>query len=268
MLECKAEGKPAPKYAWVRLAADMSEHLVGVGSNTISIDSSSDNFEGQYLCKVFVDGYPPINSRPAFLSLQKAPVVVIKQEGVVETRVGETVVLECKVDTTSENTSVVWTRVAKNSIDINLVSSQDRITRQSLVRREDGGITLLSELVLPQVTADDFSAFGCFAQNEMGSELKMVVLKEEENTFFWISLIVASNILIGLSVLSAILLHRYKKKMAAIAEVSEFPRETAVAAISHGGEFERMLERHGKCYFENIRESFPGEEAKIDLGAT
>ena len=267
-MKCKAEGKPAPKYAWVKLASDMSEHLVAVGSNSISIDSSSDNFEGQYLCKVFVDGYPPINSRSAFLSLQKAPVVVIKQEGVVETRVGETVVLECKVDTTSENTSVVWTRVAKNSIDINLVSSQDRITRQSLVRREDGGITLLSELVLPQVTADDFSAFGCFAQNEMGSELKMVVLKEVENTFFWISLIVASNILIGLSVLSAILLHRYKKKMAVIAEVSEFPRETAVAAISHGGEFERMLERHGKCYFENIRESFPGEEAKIDLGAT
>ena len=102
----------------------------------------------------------------------------------------------------------------------------------------------------------------------MGSELKMVVLKEVESTFFWISLIVASNTLIGLSVLSAILLHRYKKNMAVVAaEVSEFPRETTVAAISHGGEFERMLERHGMCYFENITDSFPGEEVKIDLGA-
>ena len=261
---CKAEGRPAPQYAWVRVTADMREHLVGVGFSILNIDASSPNYEGQYLCKVFVDGFPPINSRSAFLSLLKAPVVEIKQEGVVEARVGETAVLQCEVDTTSENTSVVWTRVSKNSVDINLVSTQDRITRQSLVRREDGGITLLSELVLPEVTAEDFSAFGCFAQNEMGSDLKMVVLKDVENTFFWVSLIVASNTLVGLTVLAGILLHRYKKSGAVVAEDSEFPREKAVAAISHGGEFERMLERHGMCY---IADNFPGGEVKIDLGA-
>ena len=253
-----------PQYAWVRVTPDMRENLVSVGFNSINIDVSSPNYEGQYLCKVFVDGYPPINSRSAFVSLLKAPVVEIKQEEVVEARVGETAVLQCEVDTTSENTSVVWTRVAKNSIDINHVSSQDRITRQSLVRREDGGITLHSELVLPQVTAEDFSAFGCFAQNEMGSDLKMVVLKDMENTFFWISLIVASNALIGLTVLAVFLLHRYKKKMAVIAEDSQFPRERAVAAISNGSEFERILEGHGMCY---LTDNFPAEEVKIDLSA-
>ena len=92
--------------------------------------------------------------------------------------------------------------------------------------------------------------------------MKMVVLKDVENTFFWISLIVASNTLVGLTVLAGILLHRYKKSGAVVAEDSEFPRETAVAAISHGGE--RMLERHGMCY---ITDNFPGgEEVKIDLG--
>ena len=272
-LECRAEGRPAPQYAWVKVAPDMSEHLVAVGFNSLNVDASSANFEGHYLCKVFVQGFPPINSRSAFLSLPKAPVVEMKhEEGVVEARVWESAVLQCEVDTTSENTSVVWTRLAKNSVDINLVSTQDRITKQSVVRREDGGITLLSQLVLPKVTAEDFSAFGCFAQNEMGSDLKMVVLRNVENKFFWISLIVAGNTLIGLAVLAAILLHRYyKKNMAAIDEgVSEFPRETAVAAISHGGEFEfeieRMLERHGMCFHENITNRFPGDEVKIDLG--
>ena len=265
-LECLSEGRPAPQYAWVKVDPDMRENLVGVGFNTLNVDASSTNFEGQYLCKVFVEGFPPINSRSAFLSLLKAPVVEMKQKGVVEARVGESAVLQCEVDTTSENTSVVWTRVAKNSVDINLVSSQDRITKQSVLRRGDGGITLFSQLVLPEVTAEDFSAFGCFAQNEMGSDLKMVVLRDAENTFFWISLIVAGNTLIGLAVLAAILLHRYKKNMAAMAEVSQFPRETAVAAISHVGEFERMLGRHGMCFHENITDRFPGEEVKIDLG--
>ena len=211
-------------------------------------------------------GYTPINSQSAFVSLLKAPVVKIKQAEVVEARVGERAVLQCEVNTTSENTSVVWTRVAKNSVDIGLVSSQDRITRQSMVRREAGGITLLSELVLPEITADDFSAFGCLAQNEMGGDLKMVVLKDAKNTFFWATIIVASNAMIGLAMLAAILLRRYKKKMEFIAEESEFPREGAVAAISNRGEFDRMLDRHVggiRCYG-NI---FPGQEVKIDLSA-
>ena len=265
-LECRSEGRPAPQFAWVKVDSDMRENLVGVGFNTLDVDTSSANFEGQYLCKVFVEGFPPINSRSAFLSLLKAPVVEMKQEGVVEARVGESAVLQCEVETTSENTSVVWTRVAKNSVDINLVSSQDRITKQSVVRRGDRGITLLSQLVLPEVTAEDFSAFGCFAQNEMGSDLKMVVLRDAENTFFWISLIVAGNTLIGLAVLAAILLRRYKKNMAAIEGASELRRETAVAAISHGREFERMLGRHGMCFHENITDRFPEKEVKIDLG--
>ena len=99
------------------------------------------------------------------------------KETEVAARVGESALLQCKVDFASDNTSIMWTRVAQNSADFNLVSYQGRRTRQSFVKQEDGSTSVLSQLIIPEVTEEDFSAFGCFAQNELGSDLKMVELK-------------------------------------------------------------------------------------------
>ena len=106
----------------------------------------------------------------------------IMVEAEVAARVGESALLQCKVDFASDNTSIMWTRVAQNSADFNLVSYQGRRTRQSFVKQEDGSTSVLSQLIIPEVTEEDFSAFGCFAQNELGSDLKMVELKNLDNT--------------------------------------------------------------------------------------
>ena len=143
------------------------------------------------------------------------------EEAEVAARVGESALLQCKVDFASDNTSIMWTRVAQNSADFNLVSYQGRRTRQSFVKQEDGSTSVLSQLIIPEVTEEDFSAFGCFAQNELGSDLKMVELKNLDNTITWVVLIVTTNLLLLMAVLAVVLLYRYKKKLASAAEQDE-----------------------------------------------
>ena len=160
------------------------------------------------------------------------------EEAKVAARVGESALLQCKVDFASDNTSIMWTRVAQNSADFNLVSYQGRRTRQSFVKQEDGSTSVLSQLIIPEVTEEDFSAFGCFAQNELGSDLKMVELKNLDNTITWVVFIV--TLLLLMAVLAVVLLYRYKKKLASAAEQDESQKKQKVAAISHDeGMFER-----------------------------
>ena len=199
------------------------------------------------------------------------------KETEVAARVGESALLQCKVDFASDNTSIMWTRVAQNSADFNLVSYQGRRTRQSFVKQEDGSTSVLSQLIIPEVTEEDFSAFGCFAQNELGSDLKMVELKNLDHTITWVVLIVTTNLL--MAVLAVVLLFRYKKKLASAAEQDESQKKQKVAAISHD---EGMFERERRFssqpagawttigFFDTTApgsRNFPEDEVKLDLSA-
>ena len=199
------------------------------------------------------------------------------KETEVAARVGESALLQCKVDFASDNTSIMWTRVARNSADFNLVSYQGRRTRQSFVKQEDGSTSVLSQLIIPEVTEEDFSAFGCFAQNELGSDLKMVELKNLDHTITWVVLIVTTNLL--MAVLAVVLLFRYKKKLASAAEQDESQRKQKVTAISHD---EGMFERERRFssqpagawttigFFDTTApgsRNFPEDEVKLDLSA-
>ena len=197
------------------------------------------------------------------------------EEAEVAARVGESALLQCKVDFASDNTSIMWTRVAQNSADFNLVSYQGRRTRQSFVKQEDGSTSVLSQLIIPEVTEEDFSAFGCFAQNELGSDLKMVELKNLDNTITWVVFIV--TLLLLMAVLAVVLLYRYKKKLASAAEQDESQKKQKVAAISHD---EGMFERERRFssqpagawttigFFDTTApgsRNFPEDEVKLDL---
>lgn len=194
-------------------------------------------------------------------------------------RVGESALLLCKVDYASDNTSIMWTRVAQNSADFNLVSYQGRRTRQSFVKQEDGSTSVLSQLIIPEVTEEDFSAFGCFAQNELGSDLKLVELKNLDNTITWVVLIATTNLLLLMAVLAVVLLYRYKKKLASAAERDESQRKPKVTAICHD---EGMFERERRFssqpggawttigFFDTTApgsRNFPEDEVKLDLSA-
>ena len=201
------------------------------------------------------------------------------KEAEVAARVGESALLQCKVDFASDNTSIMWTRVAQNSADFNLVSYQGRRTRQSFVKQEDGSTSVFSQLIIPEVTEEDFSAFGCFAQNELGSDLKMVELKNLDNTITWVVLIATTNLLLLMAVLAVVLLYRYKKKLASAAERDESQRKPKVTAICHD---EGMFERERRFssqpggawttigFFDTTApcsQNFPEDEVKLDLSA-
>jgi hypothetical protein len=262
-LHCQAEGSPAPQYAWVKVVAGQKEEVVGV-SGTLTL-TAAERTEGQYVCKVFVTGHPALSSRPASLALLRPPTV--EMEETVAARVGEAAVLQCRVTTLSTNTTVVWTRhPAEGRLD----SLRGDMTRERRVPGEQGGVTVHAELILPVLAEADFTSYGCFAQNEAGTDYRMLTLMEQQDTD-WVSLIVAVNTLLGMLVLAGVFVWHYRRR--AGAQLLPTTIERAVLPPIYRGEdmglFDEldlrdgMTENYGAIsneYFDN-----PKDEKKIDL---
>ena len=257
-LECRAEASPQPQYAWVRVGK--REEVVGV-SSVLTITAGK-NTVGRYLCRVFVEGRAAVNSEEATVSLLTSPRVHLPE--VVAGRIGEAVVVDCKVESQG-NTSVVWTRQPGQG---RLDSLRDQ-TRQRVVRSENGQVIVHSELILPNIQPGDFATYGCFAQNSAGTDYKVLDLEEEQVTD-WVSLMVAVNTLLGLTVLAGVLAcHHYKKKYGGY----EQPLDRAVLPPIYRGEdptvFDEVLLKDGMTenygsisneYYDNSK-----NEKKIDL---
>jgi len=111
------------------------------------------------------------------------------------------------------------------------------MTRQRLVKEETGTV-IHSELILPSLKEDDFSTYGCFAQNKVGTDYRMVDLVMEQDTG-WISLVIGINTIVGLVVILIILVWHYRKTPAP--EVT-FPRDRAVLPPIYKGEDVAMLD--------------------------
>jgi len=142
-------------------------------------------------------------------------------------------------------------------------------TRQRVVRLENGQVIVHSELILPNIQPGDFATYGCFAQNSAGTDYKVLTLEEEQVTD-WVSLMVAVNTLLGLTVLAGVLAcHYYKKKY----QGYEQPLDRAVLPPIYRGEdptvFDEVLLKDGMTenygsisneYYNNSK-----KENKIDL---
>ena len=257
-LECRAEASPQPQYAWVRVGE--REEVVGV-SSVLTI-TAAEKTVGRYLCRVFVEGRAAVNSEEATVSLLTAPSVHLPE--VVRGRIGEAVVVDCRVESQG-NTNVVWTRQPGQG----RLDSLREQTRQRVVRSETGEVTVHSELILPNIHPEDFATYGCFAQNSAGTDYRVLAVEEEQVTD-WVSLMVTVNTLLGLAVLAGVLAcHYYKKKYAGY----EQPPERAVLPPIYRGEdptvFDEVLLKDGMAenygsisneYFDNAK-----NEQKIDL---
>lgn len=161
---CKADGNPAPSYTWTRAGSNeplgMSEILTLVATN---------HTEGQYLCHVSVEGFPPLSSTPASLLLVIKPSILSPE--VQPGSVGSMVRLECRVATAGRKNLITW----------------DRGGRQ--VSGQEPGITLTfteedteqtSVLMIKNARREDFGSYGCKAANEVGVEYKLFNLKQED----------------------------------------------------------------------------------------
>jgi len=157
---CVAEGNPDPVYIWTK---DKANILAGYKQNLTLI--ASEKTERTYVCKVFSDGYEIISSFPARLILIRKPLIFT--ESFRKGDEGQDIILQCRVDSISNKTTILWTKD-----DIPLVIDNVRFKEV----RYDEGREQQSDLLISKLESKDFGSYGCFAANEVGKDYKTIVL--------------------------------------------------------------------------------------------
>jgi len=153
----------------------------------------------QYSCKVFVDGYKPLVSHTAAVQLLRKPVVFT--ESIKHAKVGEDVILQCRVDSFSNITKVTWT---KNDQPIGQESPKHRVLFS------EGLHQFASDLIIYKVDHTDFANYGCFSSNEVGSDYKVLPLQQEEDEHMYLSASLGINSVVGIIIIVCIVI--YKKR--------------------------------------------------------
>jgi len=208
-LSCFAEGNPEPSYIWMK---GKSQELVGV-SPELKLTASEDT-ENEYTCKVFVEGHDILTSETATLRILRKPEIVT--EPVRYAKIGEDVILTCKVESLSETTKITWT---KNNNPVNNENMKHRIIHN------DGQYHFTSDLILYNVEESDFTNYGCFASNDVGTEYKVFPLMLEEETDY-LTIAITSNTIVGVIILAIIIVyHKKKKRKPEKSELPQFQRE-------------------------------------------
>lgn len=197
---CKAEGNPSPRYLWVRLGEiGIADEVVGV-TQDLSLVTSVDT-EGQYVCKTFIEGQAVLSSNTADLQLMKSPVVELEETR--NAQIGEDVVLQCQVTSLSPNTTVTWT---KAGAPLKPDSGEHRVlhdTRDSL--------NINSDLVIFNMGEEDFSEYGCFAANEVGTDYRKVELVES-GQIGWLAIAIIMNTVLGVVILLTLLIYQFTRR--------------------------------------------------------
>jgi len=193
-LKCRAKGNPEPNYIWVK---GESQEVVGA-SKDLTL-TASDETEGDYMCKIFVDGYETVDSEVASLKILRKPSVFT--ESVKYASLGQDVILQCHVESLSSNTKVTWT---KNDEPIDR-----RFVKHRIIHTE-GNHHYTSDLIVYKVEEEDFTNYGCFSTNEIGTDYKIFALEEEKSQLDF--LILAINITGGVLLLTGILIYCCRRK--------------------------------------------------------
>merc|ERR1712072_796175 len=191
MLSCHAEGNPEPSYIWMK---GKSQEIVSM-SPELKLTASEET-EDEYTCK----GHNILTSETATLRILRKPEIMM--EPVRYAKIGENVILACKVESLSEATKITWT---KNNNPVNNENMKHRIIHN------DGLYHLTSDLILYNVEESEFTNYGCFASNEVGSEYKVLPLMLEEETDY-LTIAITTNTMVGVIILVVVIVYHKKKK--------------------------------------------------------
>jgi hypothetical protein len=194
-LTCLADGNPKPSYVWLK---GNPQEVVGVSENLI-LTATAETAD-DYSCRVFVEGQKPLISETAAVKIFKKPAVFTESEK--QAKVGEDVILQCRVSSLSHNTKVSWT---KNDQPIDKESPKHHILFS------DGINNYASDLIIYNVEQSDFTNYGCFSTNEVGTDYKVLPLREEEDEYDFFSLILSINTCVGVILLVIIVIYHKRK---------------------------------------------------------
>eukprot|EP00092_Neocalanus_flemingeri_P023785 GFUD01025805.1.p1 GENE.GFUD01025805.1~~GFUD01025805.1.p1 ORF type:complete len:546 (+),score=129.94 GFUD01025805.1:193-1830(+) len=201
---CVAEGNPEPVYIWTKEKANI---LAGYKQNLTLI--ASERTEKTYVCKVFSDGYEIISSFPARLMLIRKPVIFT--ESTRKGNEGQDIILQCRVDSISNKTTILWT---KNDIPLVIDNVRFKVVHYNEGREQQ------SDLLISKLENKDFGDYGCFAANEVGKDYKTVVLINISDVEI-MSYAIGISVAAGVTVLLAVYLYYRLKKSCAGEEGSE-----------------------------------------------
>jgi len=193
-LSCLAEGIPSPRYVWVK---SKSNELVGVGQTLELIVSEST--EGEYACKAVSGDHQPITSESASVVMKRKPRLVIEKTKTALS--GRDILITCRVHDAFPGTKLVWAK-KDQPIEPN--------NKYKVVESEDSiNLRISSDLIIVNADTEDFTSYGCFASNELGSNYQMMDLVEETDSFLTITLVVnISGILLVLLIIGILWMRR------------------------------------------------------------
>merc|ERR1740128_1134802 len=192
---CVAEGNPEPVYIWTK---DKANILAGYKQNLTLI--ASEKTEKTYSCKVFSDGYEIISSFPARLVLIRKPIIFT--ETFRKGNEGQDIILQCRVDSISNKTTILWT---KNDTPLVIDNVRFKVIHTSEGREQQ------SDLLISKLDTSDFGHYGCFAANEVGKDYKTVVLINESDVDI-MSYAIGISVAGGVAVLLVVYLYYRVKK--------------------------------------------------------
>jgi len=162
---CLADGNPVPRYVWTK--GDSNEVISF--SPDLSVVASSQTV-GDYKCQAIVEGFPPVASKFAKISMLTKPTIVSDKNQV--GRLGERIRLECRMISAGNDDSISWD---KNGIPI------PKKDKRYDIRVIDTENEYISELFIENSEESDFSKYGCKATNEIGSDYAVINMEEEKS---------------------------------------------------------------------------------------
>jgi len=191
---CVAEGNPVPQYLWTR---GRQESLVQAGKQNLSL-VATEKTEATYRCQVFSDGNELVKSLPASLILIRKP--RIGTESSVTGTVDQDLVLTCTTESVSNRTKIVWLRRAGPDLQpLDTSGERFRVSERRAWRLQQ------SDLIIRKMESKDFGLYGCFAENEVGTDMAQIEVAEAATNF--LTLIVGITVLIGILLILAIFLY-------------------------------------------------------------
>jgi hypothetical protein len=196
---CVASGNPSPSYVWT---VGRQDSLLQGGTQNLSLVASEET-EAVYRCHVFAEGHKLVSSLPASLTLIRRPEVRTDMER--WARLGTDAILHCETRAVSSRTRLVWLKSGGSAAELEPL---DLTSGRLEVITDWSDWLRTSDLLITNLTTADFGQYGCFAENEVGTDLGRIVLKHQSSVD---SLTVAVVTACGLGVLLLLAVFLYFK---------------------------------------------------------
>ncbi|CAF1622392.1 unnamed protein product, partial [Adineta ricciae] len=177
-LKCLASGKPLPEIRWKKNGRILSEDEYGVTqSQILIIKDLRQSDTGNYTCELF-NSFGAINATYILVVTEKLQFVGNDPQNA-SVDLGQTVVLNCRVQTNDLSTKIQWLR----KIDGQQLFRPDAIvfgseqyenlenSNQQQLRQEPNNV-LSKPLIIPEATARESGQYICLTQNDRATNYK------------------------------------------------------------------------------------------------